>query len=330
MQIRNYLEKYQPVIFNTFKNALNNNALSHAYLIVGEIGTNLLNTAKYLAKSILCNDGDPFACESCINCIRVDDDNYPDLIVLNGEKATIKKEDISSLETRFEKTALDDKGIKIYILHIVENMTLEAINSVLKFLEEPESNIYAILTSNNENSVLPTIISRCQVMHLKPIKREIIIKEAVEEDIPLEDAELLSYFYNDISLMKDIFGKEKSNEYLIAKEAVLNFLSALIKDEKEAIFIEEKEIQPIIKNKESMRFFLDMLINFFEQILLKQNSREILLKSYEEIITTLSEKLEHVDNSLIELMKGRNLLNLNINSSLLLDHLTLTILRKEK
>lgn len=330
MQIRNYLEKYQPVIYHTFKNALNNDSLSHAYLFVGEVGTNLFATAKFIAKSIICSDGDPFACESCIDCMRVDDDNYPDLIIYNGEKATIKKEDVSSLENRFEKTALDDKGIKIYIIHLVENMTIEAINSVLKFLEEPEKNIYALLTTNNENAVLPTIISRCQVMHLKPIKREIIIQEAINEEISNEDAELLSYFYNDISLIKEELKKENIKDYLLAKEALLKFLNALEKDDKEALFIEEKEIQPIIKNKESMRFFIDMLINFFEQILLKQNNREIILKSYEEIITSLSKKLDKVDNSLIELMKGRNLLNLNINSALLLDHLTLTIIKKEK
>ncbi|MGM9874219.1 MAG: hypothetical protein ACI31G_04915 [Bacilli bacterium] len=330
MQIKNYLEKYQPVIFHTFKNALNNQTLSHAYLIVGEVGTNLIDTAKFLAKSILCNDGDPFACDSCINCMRVDSDNYPDLMIFNGEKSIIKKEDVTFIESQFEKTALDDKGIKIYILHLVENMTLEAVNSVLKFLEEPESNIYAILTSNNENAVLPTIISRCQVMHLKPIKREIIIEEAIEEGITREDAELLSYFYNDINLMKSALEKDKIKEYTNAKEALIKFLNAIEKDEKEAIYIEEKEIQPLVKNKESMRFFLDLLINFFEQILLKQNNREVLLKSYDEIITTLNNKLENIDNSLIELMKGRSLLNLNINSSLLLDHLTLTILKKEE
>ena len=111
-------------IFNMLKKANNNHRLSHAYLFVGEVGTNLFATTKFIAKSIICGDGDPFACESCIDCMRVDDDNYPDLIIYNGEKATIKKEDVSSLENRFEKTALDDKGIKIYIIHLVENMTI--------------------------------------------------------------------------------------------------------------------------------------------------------------------------------------------------------------
>ena len=162
MQIEKYLKNHQPIIYQTFTNSLKNNSLSHAYLLVGNPGTPLLETATFLAKSILCDEPSPLACSNCITCLRIESENYPDVIILDGSKATIKKEDVLNIESRFEKTAFETKGIMIYVVHLVENMTLEAVNSILKFLEEPEGEVYAFLTTNNLNNVLPTIISRCQ------------------------------------------------------------------------------------------------------------------------------------------------------------------------
>ena len=102
MQIEEYLRTYQPVIYKTFVNSFNNKSLSHAYLLVGNPGTPLLEVAKYLAKSIICDDLSPFACNSCITCLRVDDNNYPDFIVFDGAESTIKKDDIIQIENQFE------------------------------------------------------------------------------------------------------------------------------------------------------------------------------------------------------------------------------------
>ena len=188
MQVGKYLETKQPIIYRTFVRALENNHLSHAYLISGNPGTPLLEVARYLAKSILCDAPNPLACDDCLTCIRVDDENYPDMVVLDGSQNNIKKEQVKNIEAQFDKSALEIKGIMIYIIHLVENMGDAATNSILKFLEEPGKNVYAFLTTNNENSILPTIISRCQVMHLKLIDRSTIINTAVEYGVAKEDA----------------------------------------------------------------------------------------------------------------------------------------------
>ena len=201
MQLDKYLREKQPIIYQTFTNSLKNKTLSHAYLIVGNPGTPLLETAKFLAKTVLCDDPSPLACSNCITCLRIESENYPDVITLDGSKATIKKEDVLNIESRFEKTAFETKGIMIYIIHLVENMTLEAVNSILKFIEEPEGEVYAFLTTNNINNVLPTIVSRCQTLNLKSVDRQEIIDESIDLSINQEDAELLSYFYNDSELI---------------------------------------------------------------------------------------------------------------------------------
>lgn len=327
MQLDKYLKEKQPVIYQTFTNSLANKTLSHAYLIVGNPGTPLLETAKFLAKTVLCDDPSPLACSNCITCLRIESENYPDVITLDGSKATIKKEDVLNIEERFEKTAFETKGIMIYIIHLVDNMTLEAVNSILKFIEEPEGEVYAFLTTNNINNVLPTIVSRCQTLNLKSVDRKEIIDESIELSIPQEEAELLSYFYNDSELIYDLLKDEDESEnYFISKKGVLGLLNALNDgNARDAIYYEQKEIVPLIKTKEEMRFFIDLLTEFFEDILNKKCGRDIYLRSYDTILTSLSNKLPHIEASLSELLKQRNLVNTNINISLQLDHLTMFI-----
>ena len=332
MQVAKYLETKQPIIYRTFVRSLQNKHLSHAYLLSGSPGTPLLDVAKYLAKSILCDDPDPLACNNCITCMRVDDNNYPDFIVLNGAKKSIQKEEVQDIETQFEKTAFETKGIMIYILHLVENMSVQAINSILKFLEEPENNIYAFLTTNNENNVLPTIISRCQLLRLKLVDRKEVINDAINLNVPKDDAELLSYFYNDGELIYDILNdKDEKENFDDAKKAFTEFLEALQKEDKrEAIYFAQTSIIPLVKTKESARFFLDMLVEAFEDIFNIQHGKAPMLESYDTILRTLSEKLTHVDESLIEILKDRNLINLNVNTSLLMDHLVFSIIKEDE
>ena len=330
MQVAKYLETKQPIIYRTFVRSLQNKHLSHAYLISGNPGTPLLDVAKFLAKSILCDNPEPLACNNCITCLRIDDNNYPDFIVLDGSKKNIKKEEVGNIETQFEKTAFEAKGIMIYILHLVENMSVEAINSILKFLEEPESEIYAFLTTNNENNVLPTIISRCQLLRLKLVDRKEVINDAISLNVPKEDAELLSYFYNDGELIYDVLdSKDEKNDYEDAKKAFVDFLEALSKEDKrEAIYYAQSSIIPLVKTKESARFFLDMLVVGFEDIFNIQQGKSPMLESYGTILQGLASSLTRVDECLIEILKDRNLINLNVNTSLLMDHLVFNIIKE--
>lgn len=323
MQVGNYLKKYQPVIYKTFVNSLQQNKLSHAYLLVGAPGTPLLETAKYLAKTIICDDRSPLACDNCISCMRFDSDNFPDMILLDGKSGTIKKEDVLNIENRFDKTALDDKGIMIYIINLVENMSVEAVNSMLKFLEEPGTEIYAFLTTNNENNVLPTIISRCQTLNLKARPREDVIEEAIELNVCTEDAELLSYFFNDGESIHDFVNNhDQSEQFYEMKDAIVNLLNKLaLNDRGQSIYVMENEIIPLVKSKEDMRYFLDILTDFFQNILTQKTSQSVTLKSYATILNTLANVLPHINESLIEIMKQRNIVNLNLNNSLQLDHI---------
>ncbi len=331
MQVEKYLKKYQPVIYQTFLNALQKDQLSHAYLISGNNGAPLMDVASFFAKSILCDDPSPMACNSCITCLRVDDGNYPDFFVFDGSKATIKKDDVDTIETAFEKKAFENKGIRVYILHLIENMTAQAINSILKFLEEPGSKVYAFLTTNNENSILPTIISRCQVLRLRLIDKQIVIQDAIDNGVDKKDAELLSYFYNDGELIKEILDdKASNNAFFTAKECFEDILSVMDKGDKaDIIYRSQSNIVNKVKTKESCRYFINMLVMAFEDMINIKNQKEAFLESYATILANLSEKLSHLDESLIELLKCSGVVNTNVSIALLIDHLFNVITSEE-
>ena len=330
MQVENYLRKYQPVVYQTFKNSLESDHLSHAYLISGEKGTPLLEVAIFLGKSLICDDPTPFACDNCITCANVDNGNFPDFFIFDGEKETIKKGAVASIEAQSEKSAFTSKGTRIYVMHLIENMTIEAVNSLLKFLEEPGKKIYAFLTTNNKSGILPTIISRCQSLVLKTVDRQEIINEAVNMGIELEDAEFLSYFYNDADLIKDILkSKDSKEQYLNAKEAVSDFFESLKDgDKRKAIYSSQTKIIPLIKNKETARYFLDLMNEIYEDLLKIKYGNEPILKSYDTILMPLADKIPHIEESLIEILKCRNAINTNVNIPLLMDHVILSLIKE--
>ena len=247
MKIGAYLKNYQKVVFQTFLNALNTSHLSHAYLLIGEQGTPLLESAIFLAKSLVCDHPNPLA----------------DLIIIDGAKQTIKKDDINLIETQFETSSVESKGKMIYIINHVENMTLEAINALLKFLEEPANNIYAFLTAENESRVLPTIVSRSQTLHFKSIDKQEMKKEAINLGVEVKDAELLCNFYNNAELIKQ---KIDDKDYQNAKKSIDNTLDILSNNKNIAIPKLHSLVFPNVKSKEAARLYLDMLTIVFQDL----------------------------------------------------------------
>ena len=325
MQIETYLKDYQPIVYKTFVNALETKKISHAFLLSGSIGMPLKEAAIYLAKSLICDNPNPLACNTCITCMRVDEENYPDMMVFDGENSKIKKGDIEKITSNFDKTALEEKGIMIYVLHLVETMTAIAVNSLLKFLEEPGKNIYAFLTTENESKVLPTIISRTQVLRFKEIDRSKIIKDAESMGVLLEDAEILSGFYNDSTAIKEI---SESKEYEIAKQALTDQMNALLLSSDDAVFTCQRFIIPAVKQVVVAKLYIKMLTEVFKDLLNLSVNEGITLKSYDNILLELLKHVGHIDKSLI--VSSLKKLDYNVNVGLLLDHIIYSITKEEK
>ena len=325
MPFASYLEDKQPYVWKSFLREKTEGRLGHAFLLSGEAGTPLKETAFFLAKSLICDNPKPLACETCRTCQRVDHFNYSDLLFLDGSEWSIKKDDVEEIVSNFTKTAIESKGILIYIIHLVENMTPEAVNSLLKFLEEPSTRTYAFLTTENEARILPTIVSRCETMRLLLRPRKEVIAEAVAEGVPLVDAEIISYFSNSADLVKL---ESESPDYASAKRAFELALDTLNKPRSGIIYGFEKDIIPLVRGKETGRYFLDMLSLAFKDLLSLESGLTIVLTSYATLLEPLSKSLKHLQESLYAILDARGKIDLNISLSSLLEHLAGIIARE--
>ena len=325
MQIKEYLEHHQPIVYKTFTNALESNHLSHAYLLSGGSGMRLKESAIFLAKSILCDNRNPLACDECITCARIDEGNYADFMICDGDEGTIKKGDVKSIMDSFERTALESKGIMVYVLHLVETMTSATVNSILKFLEEPGKNVYAFLTTENESKVLPTILSRTQTLKFKAMPKQEIINDAVNQGVALDDAAILCSFHSDGKVIKTL---SESQEYVNAKLALDEQLDGLLTSSNEALFVCQANVSTYIKDKSTCRLYLNMLALIFQDILNLTVGEDISLHCYDKIMQQLAKKLNHIDKSLFMIMNSLSQLDVNVNQQLLLDHVIYEITKE--
>lgn len=330
MQINKYLKETQPIIYKNFINAIKNNRLSHVYLIVGKNNNPLKEIAIFLAKSLVCDKNNIFslACEECSTCKKIENNQYLDLILNDGENKKIKKNDIDYIISRFSKTPVENKNKNIYIINLIENMTIKAVNSLLKFLEEPTENVYAFLTTKNENKIIPTIISRSQKLILNSIPRMKIINLCKKNNISLEDAELLSYLYSDHMIIKKI---SKSSDFIIVKKCLDDYLKNI---NNEIFFLLENSILPKLIDKDmqvtnkNINLFLDLIFIVFEDVIRNQNNRNIILSTYSDIINNLS-NINNIEMIMFEIIKLKNQINkFNINVASALEHLTIFFTNK--
>lgn len=318
MKMAAYLEKRQPILYQSFVNALGQSRVPHAYLLSGEMGVPLKEIAFFMAKSLLCLNPSPLADDECKICQRVDHRTYGDLMFLDGSERSIKKDDVLEVVGNFSKTPLEARGILVYIIHLVENMTVEAINSLLKFLEEPKDNTYAILTTNNEARVLPTVVSRSETVRLLLAPRDEVIEEAKTLGANLLDAELLSFIYNSAEVVKRM---SDDDIYLRAKTAALITLEALLRKPSETAYTIEWEVIPMMTKREEARLFLDLLSFLFKDLLSLEGGRTAKISSWEKEERIISRKLRKKEEALREILKCRAELDLNISPSLIIEHL---------
>ena len=271
------LKQQQPVAYQTLKNALMNDKLAHAYIFSGPSNLMKKEAAYLLAQSLVCEQ-EGFACEQCITCQRIKHHEYTDLIYLDGITTSIKKEDIVKLQKAFQKTALEKQGKKIYIIDQAENATVEALNSLLKFLEEPSSDMTAILLVDQLDRLLPTIVSRCQIIPFKAMN-SMQCYEIVKKDIDIFDAYILSNMLKQPELVREVCETE---DYQHAKYVMKGMIERYMKSIDDALFFVQLEgfnAKEKKYGKQSFRYFIDMLYIFFKDCMQGKSIEDIWYQS---------------------------------------------------
>ena len=165
--------------------AMSNGRLAHAYLLEGPEGAGKRTLAFEFAASLVCEKRLFPPCRGCGSCRRVLNGTHPDVIRVEAEGRNIKIEDIRNLSSRFRLHSFEG-GYKIGIIPEAELMNEASQNAFLKTLEEPPADTVLIMTTTNLVRLLPTIISRCQVMRLGPLPDRVIV-ELLKEERGLDD-----------------------------------------------------------------------------------------------------------------------------------------------
>ena len=185
------LKDCQPQQYERFVRILEQNQLNHAYLFSGYFGS--LEMALFLAKSLFCTDKQGvLPCESCRSCKLIDQEEYPDVTIVRPINQIIKTERIRELVGQFSQSGIESQR-QVFIIEQADKMHLNAANSLLKVIEEPQSEVYIFFLTNDEDKILPTIRSRTQIFQFK--KQEVnLIFQLEKLGLVKKKARLLAQF----------------------------------------------------------------------------------------------------------------------------------------
>ena len=275
----------QSVAYNIMMNEINNDHISHAYLIDENNNNDSFNIVMAFIKEILCSKLD--VNDRQVLCKRIDDGNYPEIKIIEPDGMLIKKKQILDLQQEFSRSAFEGSK-RIYIIRDADKMRSETANSMLKFLEEPDNDIIAILMTNNYNNLLSTIISRCQIIRLN------------NDNVDANDSKF------DLLVINFINSVENNGFRTIMKEQELLFNIVPMKDRDKLVNVFDKMI--------------DM---YYDIMKINTGNRFIKFNSYLDILTDIASKNTSNDllNKINYLVKTKDTIKNNVNINLLIDSL---------
>ena len=278
-----------------------------------------------MAKSLICNhkDEDGFACLNCIHCKKVDDNSYADLKIISGEQ--LKTNEVMSLQEEFNKSPLEDGNVKVYIIDLIERAPIASLNKLLKFIEEPSSNIVALFTTNSVDSILQTIVSRCQIIKLKELYSDDLVNYLISSSFARDDAYLIAKVSNDIEKSVNILNDPKYKDIKQLLKESLNYLK-----DKNDNFIINFQIKgfKILTTNDEYELFLDMLEACIMQALIKKEDSEYKLNFFNEEILKISKAYNHFDYMINDITNAKIDLVSNANKNLVFDKLLINLLRR--
>lgn len=171
--------------------SLKESSIAHAYLLVGPHHVGKRTLALNLAQALNCDDLEP-PCGQCRSCRRIHEGKHADVIPIGlNSKTEISIDDVREAQ-RLANLPPYEGRCKVFIVHDAEYLSNEASNALLKILEEPPPKVVWLLLACEERRLLPTVVSRCHRLELKPMPVKQIERVLVDSCGTPEQAKLLA------------------------------------------------------------------------------------------------------------------------------------------
>jgi DNA polymerase III subunit delta' len=252
----------QDTAISVLRRALQHQRIPHAYLFAGYDGVGKKYTAITLAKALNCKQLTADACDHCSSCHKIETGNHPDVRVIEPDGQTIKIEQIRALQHDVGYKPYEGRR-KVYIIDSAEALGVEAANALLKTLEEPSADSILILVTTNQYALLPTVISRCQLIRfitlgVEPLTTLLVQKKRI---LP-EQARLIASLSEGCpgrALAMDMADTLKKRAVV---EEVLNTLSSGLQD----VRIVFAKVELLLEEKAAIQEFLDIMLAWYRDV----------------------------------------------------------------
>ncbi|AMV60068.1 DNA polymerase III delta prime subunit [Pediococcus damnosus] len=327
--IQSTVKEKQPELVEHFAKVIAAHKLAHAYLFAGESGIGKDELATWIAMRLFClNVQNDMPCGKCQECRRISTNQHPDVIVVKPDGQSIKVDQVRFLKSEFTKSAVEGNQ-KIFIISDADKMTSGAANSLLKFIEEPSPNVTAFLLTTNKNLMLPTIISRTEVVELKPLVPAQFKAQLQGKGIT---PSLIAMTMNLTNSAVEVENWLADDWLTLVQSAVSRWFLLVFQKDMRAFVEVQAKITGLAKTKENQQLILDIVMLYCrEALILKvnpKNSRLSFPNQDAQIEKGLTQKSE---NSLMaateQALQAKNLLNRNVSFQNVLEALTIKLCR---
>ncbi|AIM16587.1 DNA polymerase III subunit delta' [Bacillus sp. X1(2014)] len=321
------LEKLQPTILRMLKNSLLKNRVAHAYLLEGLKGVGKKEVALLFTRALFCEEKiDGYKpCESCHNCRRILNGNHPDVHIVEPDGLSIKVDQIRELQAEFAKKGVESLK-KVYLLIHADRMSVSASNSLLKFLEEPNAQTTAFLITEQPQQILPTILSRCQVLTFQPLPPQVLVNRLIENGVVPTKAPLLASLTNNL---EEALALNVDEWFAQAQKIVVKLYEVLDKNPLEAMVTLQNDWFGHFKEKEQIYLGLDLLLLIVKDLLYIQINKEgnIVFKGEIERLKKYALRASswRIQNQMSAILEAKRKLQANMNPQLMMEQLVLNL-----
>jgi DNA polymerase-3 subunit delta' len=309
------------------QNAIATNKVSHAYIINGERSAGKEFIARVFSMTLQCEKQETEPCGECHSCKQALGNNQPDIIYISHEKPnTIGVEDIRSQVNADIGIKPYSSPRKIYIINEGEKMTPQAQNALLKTLEEPPEYAVILILTMNVDALLPTVLSRCVVLNMKPVP-DVLVKKYLMEQLAVPD-----YKANIcVAFARGNIGKAKmlasSEEFEKVKDEAITLVKNINDMEISEIV---KAIKKISEYKFDVNDYLDILMAWYRDVLFFKATKDVnslVFKEEIQQIMKMSDRstYEGIDMIVDALQSAKKRLEANVNFDLTMELLFLAI-----